>query len=225
MELLDRLIVFLEISLINLLLSGDNAVVIAMAARRLPAGQRVKAVWWGAAAAVLLRCILTLGAVAMLGIPFLQSAGAALLFVIALKLMLEKGDGHASTQSATHLAGAVWTIVTADFIMSLDNVLAVAAVADGDVVMLLIGIAMSIPIIIWGSSFIMRMMDRLPWLSYAGGALLAYTAAEMLLRDNGLMRLIPLASGDWEHVFPYAASACLLAAALLIRFRTQQRQP
>ncbi|WP_123039838.1 TerC family protein [Cohnella candidum] len=217
MELLDRLFVFLEITLINLLLSGDNAVVIALAARRLPLPQRRKAVWWGAAAAVLLRCVLTLGAVAMLGVPFLQTAGALLLFGIALKLMLERGGHDTRTPSASSLAGAVWTIVAADFVMSLDNVLAVAAVADGDVAMLVIGIVMSIPIIIWGSSFIMRLLDRLPGLTYAGGALLAYTAGEMMLHDEGLARLIPAFAGEGQKSLPYVAAAVLLGAALVIR--------
>jgi YjbE family integral membrane protein len=218
MELLDRLVIFMEIMLINVLLSGDNAVVIAMAGRRLPVVQRRKAVWWGAAAAVFLRCVLTLGAVAMLGIPFLQTAGALLLFVIALQLMTERG-GVERTRPASSLAGAVWTIVTADFVMSLDNVLAVAAVAEGDTVMLIIGIAMSIPIIIWGSAFIMRMMDRLPGLSYIGGALLAYTAGEMMLHDDGLKRVLPAIPEDTARALPFCAAVLLLTAALWLRRR------
>jgi YjbE family integral membrane protein len=218
MEFVDRLIVFFEITLINLLLSGDNAVVIAMAGRRLPVVQRRKAIRWGAAAAVILRCILTLGAVVMLGVPFLQSAGALLLFAISLQLMIERA-GDTRLKPASSLAGAVWTIVAADFVMSLDNVLAVAAVADGDVVMLIIGISMSIPIILWGSSFIMRMLDRLPGLSYAGGALLAYTAGEMLLHDSGLKRILPPLSAELGNTIPFIAAAILLAAALWLRRR------
>ncbi|WP_276355957.1 TerC family protein [Cohnella caldifontis] len=224
MELLDRLFVFLEIALINLLLSGDNAVVIAMAARKLPYRQRQAAIWWGAAAAVILRCVLTVGAVALLGIPFLQTAGALMLFGIAYKLILDKHDeDETRTRSAVSLAGAVWTIVAADFVMSLDNVLAVAAVADGDVGMLVVGIVMSIPIIIWGSSFIMRMLDRLPGLSYAGGALLAYTAGEMMLHDKGLRNMLPVLAEDVEKALPYAAAALLLAAALWTRKHIRPR--
>lgn len=213
MELLDRVFVFMEITLINLLLSGDNAIVIAMAARRLPHGQRRKAVWWGAAAAVLLRCALTIGAVLILDIPYLQTAGALLLLLIAMKLMLERGDHDARAPASSSLAGAVWTIVAADFVMSLDNVLAVAAIADRDMALLIIGIAMSIPIIIWGSSFIMRLLDRLPGLAYAGGALLAYTAGEMMLHDAGLARILPEVPYDIRKAFPYLAAAALLAAA------------
>jgi len=219
MELLDRLFVFMEITLINLLLSGDNAVVIAMAARRLPYGQRRRAVWWGAGAAVLLRCALTIGAVLILDIPFLQTAGALLLLLIALKLVLERNDHDMRAPASSSLAGAVWTIVAADFVMSLDNVLAVAAIADRDVALLIIGIAMSIPIIIWGSSFIMRLLDRLPGLAYVGGALLAYTAGDMMLHDEGLARLLPELTYDAKRAIPYLSAAIMLAAAWWIRRR------
>jgi len=216
----DQLFIFLEIVIINLLLSGDNAIVIAMAGRRLPAHQRRRAVWWGAAAAILLRCLLTLGAVALLHIPFLQTAGAILLLVIALQLLIDTRGHTASTHAAATLGSAVWTIVAADFVMSLDNVLAVAAIADGDNVMLVIGIVMSIPIIIWGSSFIMRLLDRLPWLVYIGGGLLGYTAAEMMLKDPAALRLRELITPEFEKLFPIGAVAALLITALLIRRRT-----
>ncbi|MFC5703626.1 TerC family protein [Cohnella faecalis] len=216
MGLLENVVVFIEIVLINLLLSGDNAVVIAMAGRRLPADKRRRAVWWGAAAAVMLRIVLTLGAVALLHIPFLQTVGAVLLFVIALQLIAENKGESAHSTAATTLAGAVWTIVVADFVMSLDNVLAVAAIADGDVAMLVIGIAMSIPIIIWGSSFIMSLIDRIPALVYVGGALLGYAAGEMALKDPGLRSVIPV-SGQLESVLPFALVALLMASALIVR--------
>lgn len=219
MELLDRVFVFMEITLINLLLSGDNAIVIAMAARRLPHGQRRKAVWWGAAAAVLLRCTLTIGAVLILDIPFLQTAGALLLLLIAMKLMLERNEHDTRAPASSSLTGAVWTIVAADFVMSLDNVLAVAAIADRDMVLLIIGIAMSIPIIIWGSSFIMRLLDRVPGLAYAGGALLAFTAGDMMMHDAGLARILPEVSSDIRKAIPYLAAAALLAVAWWLKSR------
>ncbi|MBB6675588.1 TerC family protein [Cohnella nanjingensis] len=215
----ENAVVFAQIVLINLLLSGDNAIVIAMAGRRLPPGQRQAAVWWGAAAAVLLRCVLTVGAVALLDIPFLQTVGAILLLGIALKLLLDQKDQHGETRAASTLAGAVWTIVVADFVMSLDNVLAVAAVADGDIALLVIGIAMSIPIIIWGSSFIMRLLDRFPFLAYVGGALLGYASGEMLLKDRGLAPLLSRLDADAHRALPFALVALLLAAALWMRRR------
>lgn len=219
MGTMETLLIFLEIVMINLLLSGDNAIVIAMAGRRLPAHQRRRAVWWGAVAAILLRCILTLGALTLLHIPFLQTAGAVLLFIIALQLLLDNREVSLHTQAATTLASAVWTIVVADFVMSLDNVLAVAAVANGDTVMLVIGIVMSIPIIIWGSSFIMRLLDRLPGLIYLGGGLLGYTAAEMMLSDPGLQRYAQLLPSEFEKLFPLTAVVTLLILALFIRHR------
>ncbi|WP_372662974.1 TerC family protein [Cohnella sp.] len=225
MGTLETLFVFLEIVMINLLLSGDNAIVIAMAGRRLPAAQRRKAVWWGAVAAILLRCILTLGALTLLHIPFLQTAGAVLLLVIALQLLLDNRDHSASTHAASTLAGAVWTIVVADFVMSLDNVLAVAAVAEGDTVMLVIGIVMSIPIIIWGSSFIMRLLDRLPGLIYLGGGLLGYTAAEMMLSDPGLQRFSQMLPSEIDKLIPVLTVVMLLVLALILRRSNKARFP
>lgn len=213
--MIDNAVRFFEILIINLLLSGDNAIVIAMAGRRLPADKRRAAVWWGAVAAVGLRIVLTLGAVALLGVPFLQTVGALLLVIIAVQLMSDKREpASQSSSSASTLAGAVWTIVVADFIMSLDNVLAVAAISEGDTAMLIIGIAMSIPIILWGSSFIMRLIDRLPALVYVGGALLAFAAAEMALSDPGLRGLLPLPE-QVKLAAPYGLAAALLAVALL----------
>jgi YjbE family integral membrane protein len=221
---METLLVFLEIVMINLLLSGDNAIVIAMAGRKLPIHQRRKAVWWGAVAAIVLRCVLTLGAIALLHIPFLQTAGAIMLFVIALQLLMDdRNSSSHDNVAANTLFGAVWTIVVADFVMSLDNVLAVAAVSNGDTVMLIIGIVMSIPIIIWGSSFIMRMLDRLPWLVYLGGGLLGYTAAEMMLGDPGLKRFVHILPESLEKTFPFVAIIVLLLLALTLRKRRKVR--
>jgi YjbE family integral membrane protein len=219
MGTMEMLFVFLEIVMINLLLSGDNAIVIAMASRRLPVTQRRKAVWWGAVVAILLRCVLTIGALTLLHIPFLQTTGAILLIVIAMQLLLDHREPSLHTKTASTLAGAVWTIVVADFVMSLDNVLAVAAVANGDIVMLIIGIVMSIPIIIWGSSFIMHLLDRLPGLIYLGGGLLGYTAAEMMLGDPGLKPYSHMLPSDLERLFPLATVMMLLILALIIRRR------
>jgi YjbE family integral membrane protein len=223
MGIMDNFWIFIEIVIINLLLSGDNAIVIAMAGRRLPAYQRRTAVWWGTLAAIMLRCILTLGAVFLLHIPLLQTIGALLLIVIALQLLLDRKEHSANTQAASTLAGAVWTIVVADFVMSLDNVLAVAAVANGDTILLIIGIVMSIPIIIWGSAFIMRLLDRLPGLVYVGGGLLGYTAVEMMLKDPGLQRYREMIDPDVERVLPIAAVAMLILVALWLRRRPQHR--
>jgi len=196
--MLESLLVFMQIVLINMLLSGDNAVVIAMASNGLPSAQRKKAVWWGSAAAVLLRCILTVMAVALLQIPYLQATGALLLGIIAVKLFRDAFNGEEaelpgsgnSRKRSVSLMAAVRTIVAADFIMSLDNVLAIAAIADGEPVLLILGIVASIPIIIWGSHFVGALLRKFPPLVYVGAALLGYAAGEMLVSDPGLSRFI-----------------------------------
>ncbi len=222
MGMMESVLVFLEIVMINLLLSGDNAIVIAMAGRRLPPEQRRRAVWWGAAAAIALRCVLTIGAIALLNIPFLRTAGAVLLLVIAYQLLMDHKEKSAQTQAANTLAGAVWTIVLADFVMSLDNVLAVAAIANGDTALLIIGIVMSIPIIIWGTNFIMRMLDKLPGLLYLGGGLLGYTAVEMALGDPGWRPYRHLLPPDSEKLIPLMTVSALLLVVLIMRKRNRQ---
>ncbi|SFI60911.1 integral membrane protein, YjbE family [Paenibacillus sp. UNC496MF] len=183
---MDSLIVFIQIMFINVLLSGDNAVVIALASQQLPPKQRKRAVLWGAVAAVGLRCALTLVAIYLLKIPYLQAAGSVLLFLIAVKLIMDASD-HAEEYHAmrkvSSLAGAVRTIVIADFIMSLDNVLAIAAVAQGEPVLILLGIVLSIPMIIWGSQLLSGILRRFPSLVYIGGGLLGYASGEMLVHD------------------------------------------
>ncbi|GMK40114.1 integral membrane protein [Paenibacillus sp. CCS19] len=191
--MLDSLLVFMQIVLINMLLSGDNAVVIAMASNGLPSAQRKKAVWWGSAAAVLLRCVLTVAAVALLQIPYLQATGALLLGIIAVKLFRDAFNGEEAgppgsgkSKRSVSLIAAIRTIVAADFIMSLDNVLAIAAIADGEPILLILGIVASIPIIIWGSHFVGALLRKFPPLVYVGAALLGYAAGEMLISDPGL---------------------------------------
>jgi YjbE family integral membrane protein len=200
---LDSLIVFAEIIFINVLLSGDNAVVIALASQQLPPAQRRKAVWWGAAVAVGLRCLLTIVAIALLKVPFLQAAGAVLLFMIAVKLVTDAA-AHSSemhdVRTATTLAGAVRTIVVADFVMSLDNVLAIAAVAEGEPILILLGIALSIPMIIWGSQLLGSLLRKYPPLVYLGGGLLGYAAGEMMAHDPGITAI-------WLHSYPTVQQA------------------
>ncbi|AJY76346.1 TerC family protein [Paenibacillus beijingensis] len=220
---MDNLLTFLEIVLINVLLSGDNAVVIAMASQHLPERQRKRAVWWGAAAAVGLRCVLTLAAISMLSVPFLQAAGSLLLLYIAVKLLADaehgsEGDGIKLQKTHT-LAGAVRTIVAADFIMSLDNVLAIAAVADGDEILILLGIGISIPMIIWGSHLIGRMLGKFPSLVYIGAGLLGYAAGEMMIKDPGMNRLIFQHHATLHEAVPLLCIPLVIIVALLKRTR------
>ncbi|CAM4263622.1 TerC family protein [Paenibacillus tarimensis] len=216
---MDSLLIFTQIMLINILLSGDNAIVIAMASQHLPPRQRQRAIWWGAGAAVGLRCVLTLVAVTLLQVPYLQAAGAVLLFMIAVKLLLDSGSGesgHAVRKSDT-LVMAVWTIVAADFVMSLDNVLAIAAVAEGDPVLIILGIVLSIPLIIWGSQLIGSMLARMPQLVYLGAGLLGFAGGKMLVHDRGLQEVLFHGSRTAAEAVPLLSVPLVIVLYLLCR--------
>ncbi|WP_424768265.1 TerC family protein [Paenibacillus sp. sgz302251] len=214
---MDSIFIFIQIVLINVLLSGDNAIVIAMASSQLPPEQRKRAIWWGALAAVGLRCILTVVAISLLEIPYLQAAGALLLFYIAVKLLTEAGEqpGAHHVKKAKTIGQAIWTIVVADFVMSLDNVLAIAAVANGDMALILLGIALSIPMIIWGSQLLGSLLQRLPALSYIGAALLAYAAGEMLMHDPGFNQLLFQGSKTLAEAIPLLCVPLVIVIAIL----------
>ncbi len=173
----------LTIVIIDLVLSGDNAVVIGMAASRLDPAQRRKAIIWGGAGAVGLRMIFTAAAALLLGIPLLQAIGALLLFYIAFKLLKPEHEEH-HVHAAGSLREALQTIILADVVMSLDNILAVGGAAHGHIGLLLFGLALSIPILLFGSSLIARMIDRYPILNYIGAGVLVVTAARMFLEDD-----------------------------------------
>jgi YjbE family integral membrane protein len=215
------LVVFLEIVLINLLLSGDNAVVIAMAAGRLPGHLRARAVRWGIAGAIVLRIALALAAVQLLALPLLQAAGAVLLVVIAVRLVTD--DGTHKVKSADSLKDAVKTIIMADFVMSLDNVLAVAALAGGNVALTAVGIALSIPLIPWGSAVMMRLLDRCPPLMYAGAAILGYAAGEMFVADRMAGPWLIALWRKFDVMAPFLAATLVLACGLLMRLRPRAR--
>lgn len=201
---MDSFITFLEIMLINLLLSGDNAVVIAMASQNLPPLQRKRAVWWGATAAVVLRCILTVAAISLLQIPYLQAVGGILLLYIAVKLLADAGSGGEmhTMKKVTSLQQAIRTIVFADFIMSLDNVLAIAAVADGKLILILLGLALSIPMIIWGSQLLGTLLQKFPPIAYIGAGLLGFAAGGMLVHDPGMNELLFHYSKTYAEAIP-----------------------
>lgn len=177
------IIAFLKIILINIILSGDNAIVIAMASRNLPERQRKIAIFWGAFGAVALRIVLTLVAILLLKIPFLTAAGALLLIWIAIKLITNEED-HGNVQASSNLSSVVMTIIIADFVMSLDNVIAIAAVAEGNFLLIILGLILSIPIIVWGSGIILRLLETFPGLIYLGAGVLGFTAGEMFMTDQ-----------------------------------------
>src|SRR6185503_3924324 len=173
----------LKIIGVNIILSGDNAVVIALAARSLPQKQQKQAVFWGAGAAIVLRIVLTLFAVALLTLPWLKLIGSALLFWIGVKLLVpEEDDGDIA--ASEHLLTAIKTILIADLVMSLDNVIAVAAAAGGSVVLLIL--AISIPLVIFGATLLIKLMERFPVIITIGAGLIGWVAGEMLVADSAL---------------------------------------
>ena len=188
---MDFFLALIEIMMVNIVLSGDNAVVIALAARNLPAKQQKLAVLWGCGGAIVLRIVLTVVAVALLKIPFLQFFGALLLIWIAVKLLIEEDESEGHHQAHENIYGAVKTILIADLVMSLDNTLAIAGVARGDSTLLILGLVLSIPLIVFGSTLIMKMIERFPVVVYIGAGLIAYTAGEMIDSDAAVQPYLP----------------------------------
>lgn len=182
-------IAFVNIIIIDLILSGDNAVVIGMAARKLPPEQRKKAIVFGAGAAVLLRATLTAVAAYLLNIPLLMTVGGILLIGIAVKLLIEDDD-DVDIHAGDNLKSAIKTIIIADVVMSLDNVLAVAGASHGNVFLVLFGLALSIPIIMWGSNMIASLLNKLPWLLYVGAAVLGFTGGQLIVEDPFVHQLL-----------------------------------
>jgi len=168
---------------VNIILSGDNAVVIALAARSLPVHQQRRAVIWGAAAAVVLRIVLTIVAVELLKLSYLKLLGGVLLLWIAVKLLVPEDDGGDGIKSSSNLLAAIKTILIADLVMSLDNVIAVAAVAKGSIVLLVLGLLISIPLVVFGATMLMKLMETYPVIITVGAALIGYVAGEMLVTD------------------------------------------
>lgn len=181
----------LQIMLVNVVLSGDNAVVIALAARNLPAQHQKQAILWGSAGAIVLRVLLTVVAVQLLKIPYLQAVGGLLLVWIAVQLLVAGDEDEGAHHAHSSLMGAVKTILIADVVMSLDNTLAIAGVAKGDWTLLIVGLGLSIPLIVVGSTVIMKIMDRFPIVVYGGAALIAWTAGEMMDSDAAVQPFLP----------------------------------
>src|ERR1700681_3476895 len=173
----------LEIIMINILLSGDNAGVIALACRNLTQRQRRSGIFWGVLGAIVLRIVLTFFAMSLLANPYLKLIGGALLLWIGVKLIAEEEGGEHDVKASDRLLAAVWTIIVADLVMSLDTVMGVAAAAKGNGPLIVFGLIVSIPIVVLGSQVIMRLIARFPILVLAGGGLLGYIAGEMMVED------------------------------------------
>ncbi|GKS76470.1 TerC family protein [Acidovorax sp. SUPP950] len=176
-----------QIIIIDILLGGDNAVVIALACRKLPPAQRTKGIIWGTAGAIILRVILIAFAMTLLALPFLKFVGALLLVWIGIKLLAPDEDGHGDVAGSDKLFAAIKTIIVADLVMSVDNVIAIAGAAQnaGEHSMLLVvlGLLISIPIIVWGSQLVIKLMERFPIIITIGGMLLGWIAGGMLVTD------------------------------------------
>ena len=194
---------------VNIILSGDNAVVIALAARSLPGRQQKLAILWGAAAAVVLRIILTIVAVKLLEFPYLKLAGGAALLWIAVQLLIPEEGGDEEVESSSHLLGAIKTILIADLVMSTDNVIAVAAVAKDSIALLVLGLVISIPLVIFGATILMKLMERYPIIITLGAAILGWTAGEMAVTDPAVAEWVN-ANTSWLHWGAPAVGAALV---------------
>ena len=187
---------------VKIILSGDNAVVIALAARSLPARQQKQAVLWGAGAAVVMRIILTIFAVALLTLPWLKIIGSLLLFWIGVKLLIPEEDED-DIQASDQLLAAIKTILIADLVMSLDNVIAVAAAAGGSYVLLILGLAISIPLVIFGATLLIKLMERFPVIITIGAGLIGWVAGEMLVADGALKGWLVSLGLEYREDRPY----------------------
>ena len=205
----------LGIIVIDLTLAGDNALVIALAVRGLPKRQQMFGRLWGTAGAVGLRVFFIAIATYLLAVPFLQVAGGLLLVWIAVKLVRqtegEVSPEHGKAREAMTLRQAVWIIVIADAAMSLDNVIAVAAAAHGDMWLVVFGIGLSLPLVVWGSGVLSLLMTRYTWIIWLGGGILGWVAGEMIVQDRGLSAWLPWENG-WSKTVP--ATLALVIGAL-----------
>jgi YjbE family integral membrane protein len=217
----------LKIIWINILLSGDNAVVIALACRSLPPKQRQIGIILGAGAAVLLRVIFTVGMQYVLGIPLLKLAGGLLLLWISVKLLVGDDHGEDSVKDSDNLWGAVRTVAIADMVMSLDNVLAIAAAAKGQTGLIIFGLAISIPLIVAGAALILGLLTRFPVLVWAGAALLGWVAGELLVEEPltiDYVDQVAHAIGLSHHAMEYVVSAASALFVLVLGWILTRKQ-
>jgi YjbE family integral membrane protein len=227
-----------QIIMIDILLGGDNAVVIALACRKLPPKQRTQGILWGTAGAIVLRIVLIFFALQLLAIPFLKIVGALLLIWIGVKLLLpEHEEGHANIEGSDRLWGAVKTVIVADFVMSVDNVIAIAGAAESSgtghgMALVIFGVLVSIPIIVWGSQMVIKLMDRFPMIITLGGMLLGWIAGTMIVTDPVLAnpQVMPdfpklVADATWRYGAGIAGALLVLALGKWIASRRPVAAP
>jgi len=214
-----------QIIMIDILLGGDNAVVIALACRNLPPKQRTQGIIYGTLGAIVLRVILIAFALALLAVPYLKLVGAALLLWIGIKLMQPDDDEGHNISSSDKLWGAVKTVIIADLVMSVDNVLAIAGAAQGagqqhQLPLVIFGLLVSIPIIVWGSQIVLKLMGRFPVIITLGAMLLGWIAGQMAYSDPALVAYLPRAA-----VWGYLAAATGALLVLLVGKVLQRKKP
>ncbi|QWD96398.1 TerC family protein [Polynucleobacter sp. MG-6-Vaara-E2] len=218
----------LSIIIANILLSGDNAVVIALASRNLPAHQQKKAIFWGSAAAIVLRVVLTITAVQLLTLPYLKIIGAILLIYIGVQLLADSDD-DANMEGSSNIWGAIRTILVADLVMSLDNVLAVAAAAqkgpeETRLALLIIGLGLSIPLIIFGSTMLLKVMDRFPVIITLGAGLLGLLAGGMLVEDPAIKESMQAAFEDAHMIFEGIGVAIVILLGTYLKKKNASKE-
>jgi YjbE family integral membrane protein len=217
-----------QIIMIDILLGGDNAVVIALACRGLPAAQRKQGILWGTVGAIVLRVILIAFALSLLQVPFLKLVGAILLLWIGVKLLVPEDDGgHDNIKSSDKLWAAVKTVIVADLVMSIDNVIAIAGAAQGagethQLPLVIFGLLVSIPIIVGGSQIVLKLMDRFPMIITVGGMLLGWIAGTMAHSDPALVQYLPQ-DKSWHYAFGIAGALLVLAVGKLMQHRASAK--
>jgi YjbE family integral membrane protein len=217
-------IAVLQIIAIDIMLGGDNAVVIALACRKLPLEQRNKGIFWGVIGAIGLRVVMIFFALQLLAVPYLKIVGGLLLFWIGIKLMLpEHEDEHDNIDGGTTLMAAIKTIVIADAVMSLDNVIAVAGASHGSMVLVTFGILVSIPIVVWGSKLVLTLMDRFPIVITLGAALLGWIAGGMLLTDKATPESISKGIAYSHYLFACAGAISVVVVGKWLGSRKAPR--
>jgi YjbE family integral membrane protein len=214
-----------QIIMIDILLGGDNAVVIALACRKLPASQRMKGILWGTAGAIVLRVILIAFALTLLQVPFLKLVGAALLLWIGVKLLVPEEERHSNIEGSDKLWSAVKTVIIADLVMSIDNVIAIAGVATGagsqhQLPLVIFGLLVSIPIIVWGSQMVLKLMDRFPVIITVGGMLLGWIAGTMAHSDPAVKDWLPQ-TAVWDYGLGALGALGVFLVGTLLKKRAQ----
>ena len=213
-----------QIILIDILLGGDNAVVIALACRNLPKKERMQGILWGTAGAIILRVVLIAFALTLLSVPYLKIVGALLLVWIGIKLLIPEEDEHGNVAGGATVLSAVKTIIVADFVMSLDNVIAIAGAAQGaeaghQLGLVIFGLVVSVPIIIWGSTLVLKLIDRFPSVVIFGAGLLGWIAGGMLLTDVVLVKWLGEPTSTMKLSAEIAGAAFIVIVGLLLAKR------